>query len=754
MKKKLYVICNSHLDPVWLWDRASGRSAWMNTMHSVIRIMDENPDLKFTCSSAVLYRFIEETDPALFRRIAAFVREKRWEIVGGWEVQSDVILSRPQTLIHQALTGRKYFQDRFGIDVQIGYCVDSFGHSAGLPKILNASGFTHYVYMRGGAEPGIFKWCAEDGSSVTALHILNSYGTGAGMDFLKTSFRNHLNSPLEHQTMFFGVGDHGGGISRKELTFIREMQQEHEIVFSTLSEYFDVMKTLPLETVTGELGPVFRGCYSNCHEVKRKIARAAEKLLTAEKLGVNASELDKSWKELCFFHFHDVLPGTSVREAFEKDIFPGIGSVEHEASRLIDRQIFRRTATLDTRYMTEGGIYCWNPHPFPNRSIVSFDGFCDPNRNGVMFNALRDASGKEIPMQILPPAAGFGPAGAAWGRLTAVVDLPAMGEKDFAYAVSKEISPPVGFRRTRALLEKLALQIYFDSSRTWGFGLTGYDAKLGDMKLAEIQEYADGPVCSVLRAVYHYGRSEVRMDLYDYAGIPEIGIRIRLDWQETRCCLKLAWSHGLRRPEFFTGSSAATVCRMSKKSYDWEALEWCGSHMAEKFPASEEYSMIDWCAARDDDGRTAAFFSRDLHSCDHADNSLRITLNRPVYYADHAPFATCDESGWMDMGVSERRLWIAAYDDLPLSELPRRADSRVQNGETREVTAHDPGDPAADEFFHFDLPQKEISVLEIRSAEDGKKELFLLNHGDETLLRLPQTGTSVIPAHALMKITW
>ena len=36
--KKLYIICNSHLDPVWLWNLSCGRSAWINTVHSVVRI--------------------------------------------------------------------------------------------------------------------------------------------------------------------------------------------------------------------------------------------------------------------------------------------------------------------------------------------------------------------------------------------------------------------------------------------------------------------------------------------------------------------------------------------------------------------------------------------------------------------------------------------------------------------------------------------------------------------------------------------
>ena len=161
MKKKIYVICNSHLDPVWIWNRSSGRSAWLNTMHSVVRIMEEQEDLKFSCSAAALYRQVEECDPALFRKIQGFVRQKRWEIVGGWEVQSDVILSRPVTIYHQAESAKKYFRERFDTDVNIAYSVDAFGHPAGLPKLLNQTGFQYYVYLRSQPTPPLFRWQSE-----------------------------------------------------------------------------------------------------------------------------------------------------------------------------------------------------------------------------------------------------------------------------------------------------------------------------------------------------------------------------------------------------------------------------------------------------------------------------------------------------------------------------------------------------------------------------------------------------------------
>lgn len=755
MKKKIYLICNSHLDPVWLWNRTSGRSSWLNTMHSVVRIMEEQSDIKFNCSAAALYRYMEECDPALFRKIQNFVQQKRWDIVGGWEVQSDVILSRPVTLYHQAENAKKYFLDRLGIDVKIAYNVDAFGHSAGLPKILNATGFKYYVFSRSHNVPPLFNWESEDGSSVTALHIIGSYGTGAGELFLKKHFQQHLDSPLEHQAMFFGMGDHGGGISRKELATIRELQKEYDIVFATLSEYFEAIKDIPLESVKGELGPIFRGCYSNCHEVKRKIARATRRLLTAEKLGVQANELEEPWNELCFNHFHDILPGTSIRETFERDIFPGLGSVEHQADKLVDRQIFRRTAELDTMFMKEGGIYCWNPHPFEHKTIMSFDGFADPNRNGVNFNVLRDEKGNEVPLQLLPPAASFGPCGVAWGKLTAIIDLPPMGEKTFAYGVSEKNYPALGFNRQKDLLKKLSFDVFFDNSRTWGFDLVRFDSLIGKMELIRTEEYCNGPVCSILRTVYKFRGSEVWMDLYAYAGIPEIGVRIRLDWHEPMSCLKLSFAHKLiGTPEFFTGSCGNAVCRLGKKAYDWPANEWNGGTMVPKTPASDEFSMIDWCAA-ESDGRIAAFFSPDLHSCDYADNQLRLTIVHPTLYADYILFAQKVDDGWMDLGVTHRSLWIAEYNNMPLSSLAKYSQARLNNGEIREITAHAAGDPLdKHEFLQIELLDDQIIIQELRRNENREIEITLQNMGEAITVNLPGFGKAELPAYALRTFKW
>ena len=184
--KKLYVIANSHMDPIWLWRLREGRSTWLNTCRSVVRMLKKYPFLKFCRSSSSCYEWIEACDPALFAGIRELVDAGRWELVGGWVEQSDTIITPGEVLFRQAEFGKRYFRERFGKEVRIGYSVDSFGQNAGLPKILNATGFDRYVFMRPMAEeksmPYLFRWRGDDGSEVVTLRIRQAYSSTGSID--------------------------------------------------------------------------------------------------------------------------------------------------------------------------------------------------------------------------------------------------------------------------------------------------------------------------------------------------------------------------------------------------------------------------------------------------------------------------------------------------------------------------------------------------------------------------------------------
>ena len=94
--KKLYVIGNSHMDPIWLWRLREGRSTWLNTCRSVVRMMRKYPFLKFCRSSSACYEWIESCDPALFGEIR--------QLVPGHRAPPAHLLLKLRQIIHRGHT--------------------------------------------------------------------------------------------------------------------------------------------------------------------------------------------------------------------------------------------------------------------------------------------------------------------------------------------------------------------------------------------------------------------------------------------------------------------------------------------------------------------------------------------------------------------------------------------------------------------------------------------------------------------------
>jgi alpha-mannosidase len=84
----------------------------------------------------------------LFARIREFVTAGLWVIVNGWWIQPDCNVPSGEAIIRQPLYGKRYFAHRFGVDVTVGYNVDSFGHTATLPMLLQHTESDSYVFMR------------------------------------------------------------------------------------------------------------------------------------------------------------------------------------------------------------------------------------------------------------------------------------------------------------------------------------------------------------------------------------------------------------------------------------------------------------------------------------------------------------------------------------------------------------------------------------------------------------------------------
>ena len=80
--KKLHMIGNSHIDPVWLWRWQDGYSEVLASFRSALDRMKEVDTFQYTSACSVYYQWVEKTDPEMFEEIRQRVREGRWNIVG------------------------------------------------------------------------------------------------------------------------------------------------------------------------------------------------------------------------------------------------------------------------------------------------------------------------------------------------------------------------------------------------------------------------------------------------------------------------------------------------------------------------------------------------------------------------------------------------------------------------------------------------------------------------------------------------
>ena len=369
-KIKIYMIGNTHIDPVWMWEKAEGMQEVKSTFISALDRLDEFPEFRFTQSSVAFLEWMKDNCPEQFERIRQKVSEGRWDIVGGMWIEPDCDIPSGESMVRHFLYSKKFVKENFGKDVLTTYNVDSFGHGSNMPAICSGCGIPYYLMSRPDKKhvevPPVFRWEAMDGSSVIAERTGGEY-----MAWTRPAIETNLEESLEalekyqydKMAVFYGVGNHGGGPTIDNIRTIREMIKERtdlEMSFSTIDEFFDSISSDDLPTVKREMGRIFYGCYSSDGEIKALNRRAEGAMLTAEalctmasQLGVKhyrypAAEIERAWKSILFNQFHDVLAGTSIEPARNFACLE-LGGAIAQADTMRDCAIQAMANAIDTR---------------------------------------------------------------------------------------------------------------------------------------------------------------------------------------------------------------------------------------------------------------------------------------------------------------------------------------------------------------------------------------------------------------------
>src|SRR3954452_9213757 len=292
MNRRVHMVGNAHIDPVWLWQWPEGYQEVRATFRSALQRMEEYPEFVFTMNAVCYLQWIEESEPELFEQIRGRIAEGRWQVVGGWWIEPDCNIPGGESFVRQALVGQRYLHDRFGIIATTGPNVDSFGHNGTIPQLLRGAGMDSYVFLRPGPKErelpaSLFHWESRDGSRVLAYRIPHEYCSPRG-ELVEHVDKALAELPADGSELmvFYGVGDHGGGPTKANLDSIRELDGEGGRVLrcSSPRAFFDAVSgDADVPVVTGDLLNHAVGCYAAHSGIKRWNRRAENLLLRAEK---------------------------------------------------------------------------------------------------------------------------------------------------------------------------------------------------------------------------------------------------------------------------------------------------------------------------------------------------------------------------------------------------------------------------------------------------------------------------------------
>jgi alpha-mannosidase len=583
-----HLVGHAHIDLSWLWRwEETVNDVAVQTFRGTLAQMARMPGLTFAQSQAALYEAIEKNDPALFAQIRSKVREGTWIPVGGMWVEPDLNMPDGESLARQLLYGKRYFLDRFGVDVTVGWNPDSFGHNWQLPQILSKAGVHYYVFERcAPPQAPFFKWEGKDGSRILA-HVPQGWYLVNLANGLNEVLKDAASqTPIKDFLILYGEGDHGGGPRASDIEAIKKFRDNPDhpkMIFSDPSAFFKKVEAsgVNFPVVRKELNFTFPACYTT-QAATKKWNRAAESLLLeAERFSALAvasgfrdyypeRDIDEAWKTVLRNQFHDILAGSAIGPVYEES-----GRFYREAVARARRALdFSLETILNAADTTGEGVpvVVFNPLVWDRTEPVEAEVILPAGTDSV---AILGPLGAFVPAQVLEkkaepdrclfrviflasevPSFGFRVYHALGARVEqktvtgGTLSVSASGLENAFLKVS--LDPNTGW--TRSLFDKRqnrevlsgpghVLQAIADEPENmsaWELGFKGAPEAIGAAG-STVEVLERGPVRAVVRVRSPFRSSLFVQDFILYADLARLDVRMTADWQERNLMIKAAF---------------------------------------------------------------------------------------------------------------------------------------------------------------------------------------------------------------------
>ena len=674
--KRLHLICNAHIDPIWLWEWEEGASSALSTFRSAVNLAEQF-DYIFCHNEVTLYKWVEEYDPALFAEIVRLVGAGKWQIIGGWYLQPDCNLPCGESFVRQMMEGRKYFAEKFNVKPTTAVNFDPFGHSVGLVQILKKCGYDSYLCCRPSATelpvPDDCVWEGPDGSQVRLKRASGHYNSALGRATAKICAEVER-SERDVDLVLWGVGNHGGGPSAKDLRDIAELaaQSEFEIIHSTPEAYFAERNAADEFVWKKGLNFCMPGCFTAMIRIKQLHCALENQLFMTEKMLSHAAlaglstyphaELAEATYDLLNAEFHDILPGSAIKPAYEY----GVRLLNHGLeilNRLRAKAFFALSAGQKAATPGEFPVLVYNPHPYPVRTVVDVgfnleDQNYDPNyfteiqaycgEQSLKTQLVKEKSNLNLDWmkrvkfacELAPSSINrfdlrkkFVPARKVYPPLTGDTFVFENGRMRAVVNLKTGLVDSICLRGTEFLREPLGkLVVYFDNEDPWAmsaaqlqeigrrigeFSLMSSDegsafSGIFDGVLPSVRMVEEGEVFTEIEAVFAYGKSSARLGYIFYKTEDKIDLSVTLFMEEKNAIVRLLM------PTAVQGETRAQIAFAS------ERVEY----------GSAERIMHRWVARKD--GQNAfAVINNGLYGFRNEEAALALTLVRAAAFSAH-----------------------------------------------------------------------------------------------------------------------
>ncbi len=661
LKHTVTPVGHAHLDTAWLWPLSVTHLKMTHTTALQLDLMDRYPEHVFAHSQASQYEWLEREQPEMFERVKRAAKRGQWEVVGSMWVEADCNLTGSESLVRQFLYGRRYFKKHFGTTTDDMWLPDVFGYSAAIPQILDKFGIKFFLTQKmswnqfNKIPHNTFWWKGIDGTSVwTHFPPADTYIGDGSPSQIVASVKKHRDQARSDRSLYlYGFGDGGGGPTEFHLERLRRARSAPGMpaieTRTKANHFFHKAKEegQDLCTWSGELYfEMHRGTYTS-QAANKAANRESEFLLRdAELLACFAQDypaeaLEAAWKLVLLNQFHDIIPGSSVREVYVDS------ARDYELIKKSGEEVVERSLKAIGQPLVPQGVEA--PMAVFHNARVSSQASTPWNGEKVPDSLVCD--GESLPVQLVE----------AFGEKQLVFPVPSAALGAVAVASFSE-AQPLTQPRLKAQPRKLeshewtvkfdghgnitSLQTLEDDPvefiqpgklgnlfqilddrplfwDAWDVDAYSQEAPRDLVKSESFEVVEKGPVRVAVELVKRFGDSTIRQRI-SLGPTPGIRFDTEVDWRESHKMLKVAFPVNVNASRGSFEIQFGHVERPTHRNTSWDVARF-------------EVCAQKW-ADLSEGGHGLALINTGKYGHDVSDNVLRLSLLR----SPKAPDPICD----------------------------------------------------------------------------------------------------------------